>query len=199
MIPDLNYCPADEENYTAEQPSDSNFLAKIFSTHDQTNSYQTYDQTNSYQTYDQINSYQTYDQTNSYQTYDQTNSYPTYDQTNFYPTYNRTNSYLYPAINSNNIIYQQPNQAVSLYNFFGGSSSTTSDCNLADNIGRTEVENNIDCRSSVDPTIMKLSDGHDDQDEQDDGGPYYSSEEETGEDYTEQSDFSIDESEDEKI
>jgi hypothetical protein len=88
---------------------------------------------------------------------------------------------------------------VSLYNFFGGSSSTTSDCNLADNIGRTEVENNIDCRSSVDPTIMKLSDGHDDQDEQDDGGPYYSSEEETGEDYTEQSDFSIDESEDEKI
>jgi hypothetical protein len=46
---------------------------------------------------------------------------------------------------------------------------------------------------------MELSDGHDDQDEQDDGDPYYSSEEETGEDYTEQSDFSIDESEDEEI
>jgi hypothetical protein len=36
MIPDLNYCPADEEKYTSEQPSDVNFLAKIFSTHDQT-------------------------------------------------------------------------------------------------------------------------------------------------------------------
>jgi hypothetical protein len=141
-------------------------LVKIFSTHDQTISYQTYDQTNSYQTYDQ-----TYDQTNSYQTYDQTNSYPTYGRTNFYPTYDRTNSYMYPAIYSNNIIYQQPNPAVPLYNFFSGSSSTTSDCNLADNIGRTEEENNIDGRSSVDPTVMELSDGHDDQDEQDDGGP----------------------------
>jgi hypothetical protein len=165
MIPDLNYCPANEENYTAEQPSDNIFLAKIFSTHDQTNPYQTY--------------YQTYDQTNSYQTYDQTNFYPTYDQTNFYQTYDRTNSYLYPAIYSNNIIYQQPNPAAPLYNFFGGSSSTTSGCNLADNIGRTEKKNNIDDRSNVDPTVMKLSDGHDDQDEQDDGGPYYSSEEET--------------------
>jgi hypothetical protein len=166
MIPDLNYCPADEENYTAEQPSDSNFLAEIFSTHDQINSYQTYDQLNSYQTYDQLNSYQTYDQTNFYQTYDQTydqtnfyqtydqtNSYPTYDRTNFYPTYDRTNSYLYPVIYSNNIIYQQPNTAVPLYNFFGGSSSTTSGCNLADNIGRTEEENNIDGRSSIDPTV----------------------------------------------
>jgi hypothetical protein len=38
------------------------------------------------------------------------------------------------------------------------SSSTTSDCNLADNIGRTEEQNNIDGRSSVVPTIMKLSD-----------------------------------------
>jgi hypothetical protein len=52
---------------------------------------------------------------------------------------------------------------VPLYNFFGGSSSTTtSGCNLADNIGRTEEENNIDGRSSVDPTIMELSDSHDD-------------------------------------
>jgi hypothetical protein len=176
MIPDLNYCPACEENYTAEQPSDNNFLTEIFLTHDQTNFYQTYDQTNSYQTYYR---------TNSYQTYDQTNFYPTYDQINFYPTYERTNSYQYPAIYCNNIIYQQPNPAVPLYNFFGGSSCTTSDCNLADNIGRTEEENNIDGRSSVDPTVLKLSDGHDDQDEQDDGGLYYSSEEETREDYTE--------------
>jgi hypothetical protein len=165
MIPDLNYCPVDEENHTAEQPSDGNFLAEIFSTHNQTNSYQTYDQTNSYQTYDQ---------TNSYQTYDQTNSYPIYDRTNFYPTYDQTNSYLYPVIYSNNIIYQQSNPAVPLYNFFGGSSSTTSGCNLADNIGRTEEKNNIDGRSSVDTTVMELSDGHDDQDEQDNGGPYYS-------------------------
>jgi hypothetical protein len=198
MIPDLNYCPADDENYTVEQPSDSNFWAEIFSTHDQTNSYQTYDQTNSYQTYDQTNSYpnydrtnfyptydrtnsyQTYDQTNSYQTYDQTNSYPNYDRTNFYPTYDRTNSYPFPVIYSNNTIYQQPNLAVPLYNFFdGSSSSTTFGCNLADNIGRTEEQYNINGRSSVDPTVMELSDGHDDQEEQDDGGPYYSSEEET--------------------
>jgi hypothetical protein len=160
MLPDLNYNP-DEENYTAEQPSGSKFLTGIFSNQNETNSYQTYDQTNSYQTYDQTNSYPTYDRTNSYQTYDQTNSYPTYDQTNLY---------LYPAIYSNNIIYQQPNPAVPLYNFFGGSSSTTSGCNLADN---------IDGRNSVDPTIMELSDDHDDRDEQDDGGPYYSNEEET--------------------
>jgi hypothetical protein len=135
MLPDLNYYLADEENYTAEQPSGSNFLTKIFPNHnqinsyqtyDQTKSYQTYDQTNSYQTYDQTNSYQTYDQTNSYQTYDRTNSYQTYDQTNSYPTYDRTNLYLYKAIYSNNIIYQQPNPAVPQYNFFGGSSSTTS-------------------------------------------------------------------------
>jgi hypothetical protein len=118
MLPDLNYNP-DEENYIAEQPSGSNFLTGIFPNHNETNSYQTYDQTNSYQTYDQTNSYQTYDQTNSYQTYDQTNSYPTYDrsnsyqtydQTNSYPTYDQTNLYPYPAIYSNNIIYQQPNQ-----------------------------------------------------------------------------------------
>jgi hypothetical protein len=68
---------------------------------------------------------------------------------------------------------------VPLYNFFGGSSSSTSGYNLADNIGRTEEQNNIDGRSSLDPTIMELSDDHDDQDEQDDGGSYYSNEEET--------------------
>jgi hypothetical protein len=172
MLPDLNYYP-DEKNYTVEQPSGSNFLTEIFPYHNQT-----YDQTNSYQTYDQTNSYQTYDQINSYPTYDRTNSYQTYDQTNSYLTYDQTNLYLYPAIYSNNIIYQQPNPAVPLYNFFGGSSST-SDCNLADNISRTEEQNNIDGRSSVDPTIMELSDDHDDQDEQDDGGLYYSNEEET--------------------
>jgi hypothetical protein len=67
---------------------------------------------------------------------------------------------------------------VPLYNFFGGSSSTTSGCNLADNIDRTEEKNNIDDRSSVDPMIMELSDDHDDHDEQNDGDPYYSNEEE---------------------
>jgi hypothetical protein len=151
MLPDLNYNP-DEENYTAKQLSSSNFLMGIFPNQNETNSYQTYDQSNSYPTYDQTNSYPTYDRTNSYQAYDQTNLYP------------------YPAIYSNNIIYQQPNPAVPLYNFFGGNSNTTSGCNLADN---------IDGRSSVDPTIMELSDDHDDQDEKDDGGPYYSNQEET--------------------
>jgi hypothetical protein len=66
MVPDLNCYSADEENYTAEQPSGSSFLAEIFSTYDQINSYPTYDQTNSYPTYDQINSYPIYDHTNSY-------------------------------------------------------------------------------------------------------------------------------------
>jgi hypothetical protein len=106
-----------KKNYTAEQPSGSNFLTGIFPNHNQTNSHQIYDQTNSYQTCDQTNSYQTYDQTNSYSTYDRTNSYKTYDQTNSYPTYDRTNLYLYPAIYSNNIIYQQPNPTVPLYKF----------------------------------------------------------------------------------
>jgi hypothetical protein len=170
MIPDLNYYPADEENYTTEQPSGSSFLAGIFSTHNQTNSYQTYDQTNSCPTYDQKNFYQTYDQTNSCPTYDQINSCPTYDQ---------TNSYLYPAIYSNNIIYQQPNPAVPLYNFLVVVVVLPRGCNLADNIGRTEEQYNIDGKSSVDPTVIELSDDHDDQDEQDDGGLYYSSEEET--------------------
>jgi hypothetical protein len=190
MLPDLNYY-LDEKNYTAEQPCGSNFLTGIFPNQNQTNSYQSYDQTNYYQiydqtnsyqtndqTYDQTNSYQTYDRTNSYQSYDRTNSYQTYDQTNSYPTYDQTNLYPYPAIYSNNIIYQQPNPVVPLYNFFGGSSSM-SGCNLADNIGRNEKQNNIDGRSSVDPTIMELSDDHDDQDKQDDGGPYYSKEKET--------------------
>jgi hypothetical protein len=39
MIPDLNFYHADEENYTAEEPSSSSFLAEIFSNYDQTNSY----------------------------------------------------------------------------------------------------------------------------------------------------------------
>jgi hypothetical protein len=30
MIPNLNFYPADEENYTAEQPGGSSFLAGIF-------------------------------------------------------------------------------------------------------------------------------------------------------------------------
>jgi hypothetical protein len=67
------------------------------------------------------------------------------------------------------------------YNFFDGSSST-SDCNLADDLGRTEEQCNIDGINSVDPTVMELSDDHD---EQDDGGPYYWSEVETREYYTE--------------
>jgi hypothetical protein len=80
---------------------------------------------------------------------------------------------LYPAIYSNNIIYQQPNPVVPLYNFFGGSNNITYGCNLADNIGRIEERYNINGRSSIDPTVMELSD------EQDDNDLYYSSEEET--------------------
>jgi hypothetical protein len=39
MITDLNFYPADEENYTTEEPSGNNFLAGIFSTYDQINFY----------------------------------------------------------------------------------------------------------------------------------------------------------------
>jgi hypothetical protein len=138
MIQDLNFYPADEKKFIAEKPSGSCFLAGIFLTYDKINFYQTYDQTKSYQT-------------NSYQT----NSYRTYYQTNSYPTYDRTNSYMYPVIYSNNIIYQQPNPAVPLYNFIGGSSSTSS-CNLVDDLGRTEEQSNIDGRSSVHPMVMKF-------------------------------------------
>jgi hypothetical protein len=97
MLQDLNYY-SDEQNYTAEQPSGSNFLTEIFSNHNQTNSYQTYDQINFYQTYDQTNSYQIYDQINSYPIYDRINSYQTYDKINSYSTYAQTNLYLYPVI-----------------------------------------------------------------------------------------------------
>jgi hypothetical protein len=36
---DLNFHPTDEENYTAEEPSDSNFLVEIFSNYGQIDSY----------------------------------------------------------------------------------------------------------------------------------------------------------------
>jgi hypothetical protein len=84
---------------------------------------------------------------------------------------------------------KQPNQQCHYIIFFGGSNST-SDCNLADDLklnvfygnlslGRTKEQSNIDGSNSVDPTVMELSDDHDDQDEQDDGGPYYWNEIET--------------------
>jgi hypothetical protein len=57
MISDLKFYPDNEKNYTTEQPSGGHFLAGIFPTYDQINSYPTYDQTNSYPTYDQTNSY----------------------------------------------------------------------------------------------------------------------------------------------
>jgi hypothetical protein len=101
--------------------------------------------------------------------------FPTYDQTNLCPTYDQTNSYPYQIVYSNNIIYQQPNPAVPPYNFFGGSSST-SGCNLDDDLGRIEEQSNIDGGSSVDTRVMELSDDHDDQD---DGSLYYWSEVET--------------------
>jgi hypothetical protein len=39
MIPNLNFYLADEENYTVEEPSGNSFLAEIFPTYDQINSY----------------------------------------------------------------------------------------------------------------------------------------------------------------
>jgi hypothetical protein len=96
IIADLNFYPADEENYTAEEPSGSNFLAEIFLT------------------------------------YDQTNSYPNQVQ-NTISNFNQGRYYLYPAVYSNNIIYQQLNPAVPPYIFFCGSSSTSS-YNLVDDL-----------------------------------------------------------------
>jgi ABC-type Zn uptake system ZnuABC Zn-binding protein ZnuA len=46
-------------------------------------------------------------------------------------------------------------------------------------LGRAEEQSNIDDSSNVDPTIIELSDYHDDQHEQDDGDPHYWSEVET--------------------
>jgi hypothetical protein len=127
MIADLNFYPADEENYIVEEPNGNSFLAGIFPT------------------------------------YDQTNSYPNQVQNKIY-NFNQGIYYLYPDVYSNNIIYQQPNPAVPSYNFFGGSSSTSS-CNLADDLnlnvfdgnlslGRTKEQNIIDGSSSVDPTVI---------------------------------------------
>jgi hypothetical protein len=39
MIPDLNFDPSDEKNYTAEEPSGNSFFAEIFSNYDQINYY----------------------------------------------------------------------------------------------------------------------------------------------------------------
>jgi hypothetical protein len=82
-----------------------------------------------------------------------------------------------------------------IYNFFDDSNSSTyEESNFQDNydnlvddlnlnvfddnlsLGRAQEQRNIDDNSNVDPTVMKLSDYHDDQDEQDNGGPHYWSE-----------------------
>jgi hypothetical protein len=63
-------------------------------------------------------------------------------------------------------------------------------------LGRVEEQNNISGSINIDPTVMELSDDHD---EQSDVGPHDWSEVETKEDYTEQSDFSNDKSENEEI
>jgi hypothetical protein len=39
MIPDLNFDPSVEENYTAEEPNGSSFFTRIFSNYDQNNFY----------------------------------------------------------------------------------------------------------------------------------------------------------------
>jgi hypothetical protein len=39
MISDLNFYPTNKGNYTMKEPSDSNFLAEIFSNYGQTNSH----------------------------------------------------------------------------------------------------------------------------------------------------------------
>jgi hypothetical protein len=39
IIPDLNFYPADEGNYTSEEPNGSSSFARIFSNYDQNNSY----------------------------------------------------------------------------------------------------------------------------------------------------------------
>jgi hypothetical protein len=108
-------------------------------------------------------------------------------------------------------VYQQSNPAVPschTYNFFGGSSSTYDQSNFQENCGNLADDCNLNVldvnlslvraekQSNIDLTVMELSD---DQDEQDDVGPYDLSEVETWEDYIEQSDFSNDESENEKI
>jgi hypothetical protein len=46
-------------------------------------------------------------------------------------------------------------------------------------LDRAEEQNNIGCSSNIDPTVMKLSDDHDDQGEQDDAGLHDWSEVET--------------------
>jgi hypothetical protein len=88
-------------------------------------------------------------------------------------------------------VYQQSNPAVPschTYNFFGGSSSTYDQSNFQENCGNLADDCNLNVldvnlslvraekQSNIDLTVMELSD---DQDEQDDVGPYDLSEVET--------------------
>jgi hypothetical protein len=101
MRHDLNFHPTDEENYTAEEPNGSSFLAEIF--------------------LNQI--FLNYGQTNFYQNQIQ-NTILNFSQGGYYPNYPYDSSiypYPYIFIYSNNIIYQQSNPAVQpcyIYNFF---------------------------------------------------------------------------------
>jgi hypothetical protein len=104
----------------------------------------------------------------------------------------------YPFIYSNNIIYQQPNPVIQpchTYNFFDSSSSTYQELNFIDNygnlgddlnlnifednlsLGRTEEQSTIGCSSNIDlttsETFAPIMEYSDDQEEQDDCGPYY--------------------------
>jgi hypothetical protein len=161
MISDLNFNPSDEGNYTAEKASGSSFFARIFLKYDQSNSYPNQVQNKIYN----------------------------FNQSGYYTNYPYDNiiySHMYPYV------YQQPNPAVSpclTYILFGSSSNTYDQMNYQDNcdnladdynlnifyvnlsLSRAEEQSNIGASSNIDPTVMKLSGDHDDQDEQDDVGP----------------------------
>jgi hypothetical protein len=96
MIPDLNFDPADERNYIAEEPSGSNFFAGIFPKYDQKNSYPNQVQ----------NTISNFNQGGYY-----TNCL--YDSSIY--------SHLYPFVHQQPNLAVPPNHT---YNFFGGSSST---------------------------------------------------------------------------
>jgi hypothetical protein len=159
---DLKFHSIDEENYNAEEPSGSSFLAEIFLNYGKTISYPNQVQ-------------------NTISNFSQDGYYPNclYDSS-IYP-------HPYSSVYNNNIIYQQPNPTVQpchIYNFFDVSSSTYQESKIEDNwgnlgddldlnvfndnlsLGMIEEQNTIGGSSVIDLTtsliiltpVMKLSD-----------------------------------------
>jgi hypothetical protein len=116
MIPDLNFDPSNERNYTAEEPSGSSFFTGIFPNYDKNNFYPNH----------VLNIIYNFNQGEYY--------------TN-YPYNSSIYSYLYPSIYQQSNPAVPPCHT---YNFFGDSSSSTYDqSNFQYNYGNLADDRNL--------------------------------------------------------